>query len=83
MLSWYPQVRLPKLYSIRENTADLFERTYAEVNRLASTMVSWFSPYTYTPYLEEGGTPLVPTSIAGLADDSLHSSIRPYDDPAP
>jgi hypothetical protein len=82
-LSWYPQVKLSKLYSIRDNSTDLLERTYAEVNRLASTMINWFSPYNYTPYLDGEGNPLAATSMASLADDSLYSSIRPYDDPAP
>src|SRR3954463_2800627 len=48
--SWYPQVKLSQLYSIREDTTDLLEKTYTKVNRLASNMVNWFSPYDYTPY---------------------------------
>src|SRR3954466_4293305 len=82
VLSWYPQVKLLRLYTIRDGAADLFERTYAEVNRLASTMVNWFSPYDYTPYLDEEGNPLAPTSIDGLADDSLHSILNPYEAPS-
>ena len=58
VLSWYPQVKLPQLYNIRGNATALLERTYAEVNRLASTMVDWFSVYTYTPYLDDEGNPL-------------------------
>ena len=59
----------------------MLEKTYAEVNRLASTMVNWFSPYDYTPYLDEGGNPLAATSISGLADElsdsgSSHTSPR-------
>src|SRR3954471_5008128 len=83
VLSWHPQVKLPQLYNIRENTTALLERTYAEVNRLASSMVNWFSVYTYTPFLDDEGNPLAATSMAGLADDSTYSSIRPYDNPAP
>src|SRR3954466_13009956 len=83
VLSWYPQVKLLRLYTIRDGAADLFERTYIEVNRLATTMGNWFSPYGYTPYLDEEGNPLAPTSIAALADDSLNSSLRPYDAPTP
>src|SRR3954463_15904108 len=82
VLSWYPQVKLAKLQTVRDGDADLFERTYAEVNRLASTMVNWFSPYDYTPYLDEEGNLLAPTSIASLADDSLHSSLHPYEAPS-
>src|ERR1041385_9262883 len=48
VLSWYPQVKLSQLYSLRENATDVLEKTYTEVNRLASTMVNWFSPYDYT-----------------------------------
>src|ERR1041385_8628042 len=69
VLSWYPQVKLSQLYSLRENAADLLEKTYTEVNRLASTMMNWFSPYDYTPYLDEGGNPLAATSISGLAEE--------------
>src|ERR1041385_7188512 len=58
VLSWYPQVKLSQLYSLREDASDLLEKTYTEVNRLACTMVNWFSPYDYTPYLDEGGNPL-------------------------
>ena len=83
VLSWHPQVKLTRLYSIREDANALLEKTYAEVNRLACTMVNWFSVYTYTPYLDEDGNPLAATSMAGLADSSLCSSIRPYDSPAP
>src|SRR3954451_23147778 len=36
VLSWYPQVKLSKLHSLRENAVDVLEKTYAEVNRLAS-----------------------------------------------
>src|SRR4051812_3096072 len=46
-------------------------------------MANWFSPYDYTSYLDDEGRPLAPTSIAGLADDSLTSSLRPYDAPSP
>src|SRR4051812_2057276 len=45
-------------------------------------MVSWFSPYDYTPYLDVEGNPLAPNSMACLADDNLHSIIRPYDAPS-
>jgi hypothetical protein len=83
VLSWHPQVQLSRFYSIREGTTTLLERTYAEVNRLACTMVSWFSVYNYTPYLDEDGNPLPATSMAGLADSTLYSSVRPYDSPAP
>jgi len=81
VLSWYPQVKLSQLYSLRDNAADLLEKTYTEVNRLASTMVNWFSPYDYTPYLDEGGNPLAATSISGLAEElsdsgSSHTSPR-------
>src|SRR3954468_11024289 len=81
VLSWYPQVKLANIQTIRDGAADLFERTYAEVNRLASTMVNWFSPYDYTPYLDEEGNPLAPTSLSGLGDelsdsDSSHASPR-------
>src|SRR4051812_23584477 len=46
-------------------------------------MINCFSPYDYTPYLDNEGNPLATTSIAGLADDSLNSSLRPYDAPTP
>src|SRR3954462_13126097 len=82
VLSWHPQIRLPRLYTIRDGVAKMLEKTYTEVNRLASTMVSWFSPYDYTPYLDEEGNPLAPTSIAGLAGDSLHSSLQPFETPS-
>src|ERR1043165_6901203 len=54
-----------------------------EVNRLASTMVSWLSVYAYTPYLDDNGNPLAATSMAGLADDSTYSSLQPYGTPTP
>src|SRR4051812_13856758 len=38
VLSWYPQLKLSRLYTVRDGAANLFERTYAEVNRLATTM---------------------------------------------
>ena len=65
VLSWYPQVKLSQLYSLREDASDLLEKTYTEVNRLASAMVNWFSPYEYTPYLDEGGIHL--TRLQSLA----------------
>src|SRR4051812_16080088 len=71
VMSWYPQVRLPQLYSIRENATDLLEKTYTEVNRLASTMVNWFSPYEYTPYLDAGGNPLAAPTISGLTEERV------------
>jgi len=46
-------------------------------------MANWFSLYDYTPYLDDQGNPLAPSSIAALADDSLNSSLLPYDEPAP
>src|SRR3954462_1284215 len=64
VLSWHPQIRLPRLYTIRDGATEMLEKTYTEVNRLASTMVNWFSPYDYTPYLDDEGNPLAPTSIA-------------------
>src|SRR4051812_32259601 len=81
VLSWYPQVKLSQLYSLRDNASDLLEKTYTEVNRLASTMVNWFSPYDYTPYLDEGGNPLAAPSISGLPEElsdsgSSHTSPR-------
>ena len=76
-------MELPKLYSIRANTTELFERTYVEVNHLATTMVNLFLAYTYTPYLDEDGNPLPATSMAGLDDSTMYSSVRPYDSPAP
>src|SRR3954468_21499488 len=45
-------------------------------------LVGWFSPYNYTPFLDNEGNPLPPSSMAYLADDSLHSSLRPYDAPS-
>jgi len=83
VLSWHPQVKLSRLYSVREGATALLEKTYTEVNRLACTMVDWFSVYTYTPYLDEDGNPLPATSMAGLADSTMYSSVRPYDSPAP
>src|SRR3954462_9961886 len=80
VLSWYPQIRLPQLYSIRENATDLVEKTYTEVNRLASSMVNWFSPYDYSPYLDEGGNPLAAPTISDLAEelsDSQSSQTSP------
>src|SRR3954471_3308281 len=82
VLSWYPQVKLVRLQTVQDGATDLLERTYIEVNRLASTMVGWFSPYDYTPFLDDEGNPMAPNSMACLADDSLYSSIRPYDAPS-
>ena len=83
MLSWYPKVQIPKLYSLRDGAAEMLEKNYAEINRLAITMVSWYSPYEYTPILDDDGNMLAPTSIAALASSSLNSSICPYDGVAP
>src|SRR3954471_17524009 len=82
VLSWHPQIKLPRLYTLREGAAEMLEKTYAEVNRLAATMANWFSPYDYTPLLDDEGKPLAPTSIANLASSSLNSSLRPYEDAA-
>src|SRR4051812_22621571 len=82
VLSWYPQVNLTRLQTVRDGAGDLLQRTYMEVNRLASTMAGWFSPYDYTPFLDDEGNPLSSSSMAFLADDSLHSSLRPYDAPS-
>src|ERR1041385_2865859 len=73
VLSWYPQVKLSQLYSLRDGAGDLLEKTYAEVNRLASAMVNWFSPYDYTPYLDDGGNPLPASTISGLAEEPSDS----------
>src|SRR3954468_13406713 len=73
---------LTRLQTVRDGAGDLLQRTYMEVNRLASTMAGWFSPYDYTPFLDDEGNPLPPSSMAFLADDSLHSSLRPYDAPS-
>src|SRR3954468_4636701 len=45
-------------------------------------LVGWFSPYNYTPFLDNEGNPLPLSSMAFLADDNLHSSLRPYDAPS-
>src|SRR3954462_5323273 len=71
--SWYPQVKLSQLYSIREDATDLLEKSYAEVNRLASSMLNWFSPYEYTPYLDEGGNPLAAPTILDLVEEHSDS----------
>jgi hypothetical protein len=73
VLSWYPQVKLSQLHSLRDGAEDLLEKTYAEVNRLASAMVNWFSPYNYTPYLDDGGNPLPASTISGLAEEPSDS----------
>jgi hypothetical protein len=73
ILTWYPQVKLSKLYSLRDGAGDLLEKTYAEVNRLASTMANWFSPYDYTPYLDDGGNPLPVSTISALAEEPSDS----------
>src|SRR4051812_45093153 len=83
VLTWYPQVNLRQLYTMWDGASDLLERTYVEVSWPATTMVDWFSPYDYTPYIYSDGNPRAPTSIAGLADDSLCSSLRPQDAPTP
>ena len=76
-------MQIPKLYSLRDGAAEMLEKTYTEINRLATTMVSWYSPYDYTPILDDDGNPLAPTSIAALASSDLNSSIHPYDGVAP
>jgi len=81
VLSWYPTVELSRLYAVREEATAMLQKAYADVHRLACTMVDWFSVYQYTPYLDDDGRPLAASSMAALAADS--SSIRPYETAAP
>ena len=81
VLSWYPTVELSRLYAVREEATAMLQKAYADVHRLACTMVDWFSVYQYTPYLDDDGRLLAASSMAALAADS--SSIRPYETAAP
>ena len=76
-LSWYPQVKLDALHSIREGAGEFLEKTYAEVNWVAAMMSDWFVHTEYTPYLDSDGNPLPPVSIVGLAEDDFNSNSRP------
>jgi hypothetical protein len=80
VLSWYPRVELSQLHSIREGATDLLEKSYVEVNRLASTMLGWFNAYEYTPYVDDEGHPLAAPTFLEMAEvhsDSESSQTSP------
>src|SRR3954465_8406586 len=80
VLSWYPQVKISQLYSLREGANDLLEKSYAEVHRLACVMLEWFCAYDYTPYLDDGGNPLAAPAFLEMAEvhsDSESSQTSP------
>src|SRR4051812_47186528 len=56
VLSWYPRVELSQLRSIREGATDLLEKTYVEVNRLASAIVGGSMPMNTPLTLMTKGT---------------------------